>query len=115
MAAERNIRTVMGGRRDIENAAVKNINLLQYFYPILSMTTAFIKNSLIERVKKMKGSEARKFYGLILEDDLDDSLYKTFEDIPEAHKLAINKEMEGLKKGKNIDFSNIFVTNFSFL
>ena len=69
------------------------------------MTTAFIKNSLIERVKKMKGSEARKLYGLILEDDVDDSLYKSFDDIPQEHTLAVNKGLEDLKKGRKQDAS----------
>ncbi len=74
------------------------------------MTTAFIKNSLIERVKKMKGSEAKKFYGLMLEDDIDESMYKTFEQIPVEHKAALNKGLIDLKEGRKQD-ANLFINN----
>ncbi len=65
------------------------------------MTTANIKNNLIEKVKRMSSNDAKKIYGLILEHTENDSLFNSFNEIPEEHKLAIRKGVNDLKNGKN--------------
>ena len=64
------------------------------------MTTAYIKNTVIEKVKKMSSNDAKKIYGLMIEHDLNDSLFNYFDEIPEEHKSAIKNGINDLKKDK---------------
>ena len=65
------------------------------------MTTEYIKTTLIERLKKMNSRDAKKVYGLMIEYNLTDSFFSSFNDIPAEHKLALRKGINDFKNGKS--------------
>jgi hypothetical protein len=75
------------------------------------MTTANIKNTVIEKVKKMNSSDVKKIYGLMIEHNLSDSLFNYFDEIPEAHKSEIKSGINDLRRGKK-QRADIFIKNF---
>ena len=74
------------------------------------MTTAHIKNTVINKIKKMSSNDAKKIYGLMIEHNLNDSLFNYFDDIPEEHKTAIKNGTDDLKNGKK-QRADVFIKN----
>jgi hypothetical protein len=64
------------------------------------MTTVDIKTALLEKVKRFSNSEAKRVYGMVLEYDLNDSLFNSFDEIPSAHKLLLKKGQADLRHGR---------------
>lgn len=56
----------------------------------------------------MSSIEVKKIYGLMIEHNLNDSLYNDSNEIPEEDKLEIKKGINDLKKGKK-EKAEIFI------
>ncbi len=64
------------------------------------MTAANIKISLIEKVKSLNNIEAKRVYGLMLEYDVNDSMFNVFDEVPGEHKLMLVKGTNDLLMGR---------------
>jgi hypothetical protein len=64
------------------------------------MAAVNIKTVLIEKVKSLSSTEAKRVYGMMLEYEVNDSLFKSFDKIPTEHILLLKKGMNDLKQGK---------------
>ncbi len=64
------------------------------------MTTDNIKSAILEKVKKLSSYEAKRVYGMILEHNINDSLFYSFEELPPEHKLILKKGINDLQEGR---------------
>ncbi len=58
----------------------------------------------------MSSIDAKKIYGLMIEHNLNDSLFNHFNDIPEEHKSLLINGINDLKKGKK-QKAEVFIKN----
>ena len=63
------------------------------------MTTANIKTALFEKVKGLSCTEAKRVYGMMLEYNVNDSLFNSWDEIPSEHKLVLKRGVDDLRNG----------------
>lgn len=64
------------------------------------MTTANVKSAIFEKVKALSSNDAKKVYGMMLEYDVNASLFQSFDEIPSEHKRLVKKGLSDLKRGR---------------
>lgn len=78
------------------------------------MSTADIKDAIIDRVKSMKKKDAEIFYGRLMEEEnySDKDFFENWADIPVEHKISIEKGLHDLQNGRKRNF-DLFAKSFA--